>query len=250
MRQTFLLLITIISINVISAQNFDYQTDFKKLVEQSKDSLSPNNYEKLKLEFIKNGENFTNEKVIALMAGQTASKFYDAYGHIDNERSYQNAVRFPADTTYKYAKYYMSVNPISLSFNYGLWKTYEKDNDKNNAEKFKQRFNLLVKSVLTTGDGTNEKPYFVISPIDGQVIIRLYYGKEIGMMGSGEDTHGNFVDILEMVDGDNSKSLNFVIDHAMGLFRKQLKEVDEKDVEDKYEIDENGKVILKKQNRK
>ncbi|GAA0732513.1 hypothetical protein GCM10009430_45720 [Aquimarina litoralis] len=248
MKQTFLLLIIFISINIVSAQNFNYQTDFKKLVEQSKDIESPNNYEKLKTEFIKNGENFTKEKVIALMAGQTASKYYDAYGHISNERSYQNAVRFPADTTYKYAKYYMGVNPISLSFNYGLWKTYEKDKDKKNAEKFKQRFNLLVESILTTGDGSNEKPFFVISPIDGQVIIRLYYGKEIGMMGSGEDTHGNFVDILEMVDKENSKSLNFVIDHAMGLFRKQLKEASEKEIEDKYEIDENGKIILKKKN--
>src|SRR5690606_6758703 len=245
MKQTYLLIITFISINVISAQSFDYQTDFKKLVEQSKDTASQNNYEKLKIEYIKNGEDFTKEKVLALMAGQTASKNYDAYGHINNERSYQNAVNFPADTTYKYAKYYMGVNPISLSFNYGLWKTYEKDNDKNNAEKFKQRFNLLVGSILSTGDGSIKRPYFVISPIDGQVIIRLYYGKEIGMMGSGEDANGNFVDILEMVDGKNSKSLNFVIDHAMGLFRKQLKEVDENKVEDKFEIDENGKVILK-----
>lgn len=248
MKQTFSLIIIFISINVIGAQDFYYQTDFKRLVEQSKDSLSPNNYKKLKLEFINNGENFTKEKVIALMAGQTASEFYDAYGHVQNERSYQNAVKFPADTTYKYAKYYMDINPISLSFNYGLWKTYEKDNDKNNAEKFKQRFQLLAESILTTGDGSIENPYFVISPIDGQVIIRLYYEKEIGTMGSGENQYGNFVDILEMVDEDNSKSLHFVIDHAMGLFRKQLKEMDEQDVEDEYEIDENGKVILKNKN--
>lgn len=245
MKQNSLLIIALISLTSISAQNFDYQTDFEILVEQSKDNKSLNNYQKLKAQFIKNGENFTTEKVVALMAGQTASKYYDAYGHLNNERSYQNAVRFPADTTYKYAKYYMNINPISLSLNYGLWKTYEKDNDKKNAEKFKQRFNLLVESILTTGDGSNENPYFVISPIDGQVIIRLYYGKEIGMMGSGADKYGNFVDILEMVDGEHSKSLNFVIQHAMGLFKKQLKET-----KDKNEINKTGNKVLKKKSGK
>ena len=232
--------------NLTLAQDFDYQTDFKKLVAQSKEKDNPNNYEKLKAEFMQNGENFSKEKVIALMVGQTASKFYNPYEHIANERSYQNSAQFPADTVYKYADYYMKVNPISLSFNYGLWKTYEKDGDKVNSEKFKKKFNLLVESVLSTGNGTNEKPYFVISPIDGQVIIRLYYKREIGIMGSGSDPNGNFVDILEMIDGENSKTLYFVIEHAMSGIKEQLKQVDENEVEDKYEIDENGKVILKK----
>ena len=246
MKETFLLIITLISINVISAQNFNYQTDFKKLVEQSKDSLSPNNYNKLKTEFIDNGENFTKEKVIALMAGQTASEYYNAYGMINMERAYQVADKYSSDTIHKYVHKLLKIHPVNLSLNYGLWKTYEKDNEKENADKYKKRFNLICESILTTGNGTNEKPYFVISPIDGQVLIRLYYKKKIGIMGSGRDANDNFIDILEMSDGENSKSLSFVIDHSMALFREQLKEVEEKETENKYEIDENGKVILKK----
>ncbi|WP_082333634.1 DUF4919 domain-containing protein [Mangrovimonas sp. TPBH4] len=246
MRKTILLLIMGFVSNLILGQNFDYQIDFKKLVEQSKDSLSENYYEKLSAEFVKNGENFSKDKVIALMAGQTASKFYDAYGMIDMERSYQVADRFPADTIHKYADQFINVYPINFSLNYGLWKTYEKEKDKENAEKFKKRFELIAESILSTGNGTREKPYFVISPIDGQVLIRLYHKKEIGTMGSGDDVNGNFTDILELMDGENSRTLYFVIDHAMGLLRQQLKEVDEKEVEDEYETDENGKVILKK----
>lgn len=248
MKETFLLLITFITINVISAQNFNYQTDFKKLVEQSKDSESLNNYEKLKAEFIKDGENFTKEKVVALMAGQTASEFYDAYGMINMERAYQVAAKYSSDTIHKYVHKLLKIHPVNLSLNYGLWKTYEKDNEKENADKYKKRFNLICESILTTGNGTNEKPYFVISPIDGQVLIRLYYKKEIGMMGSGRDVNDNFIDILEMSDGENSESLSFVIDHSMSAFREQLKEVEKEETEDKYEIDENGKVILKKKN--
>ena len=67
----------------------------------------------------------------------------------------------------------------------------------------------------------------------------------IGMMGSGRDKQGNFIDILDMVDGANSKTLNFVIDHSMQLFREELKENEGKEIENKYELDENGKVILK-----
>jgi len=67
-------------------------------------------------------------------------------------------------------------------------------------------------------------------------------------MGSGRDVNDNFIDILEMSDGENSESLSFVIDHSMSAFREQLKEVEKEETEDKYEIDENGKVILKKKN--
>lgn len=47
----------------------------------------------------------------------------------------------------------------------------------------------------------------------------MYFKKEIGMMGLGNDLNGNFVDILEIVDEKESKLLNFVIDYVMGLFR-------------------------------
>jgi Domain of unknown function (DUF4919) len=245
MKQKVFFLFVIFTTNIVNGQDFNYQTDFKKLVEQSKDNKSDNYYIKLKSEFIENGENFSKEKVIALMAGQTASEFYNAYGMIELERNYQNADKFPSDTIYKHSKDLLQVYPTNFSLNYGLWKTYEKDADIVNAKKFEERFKLIAESILSTGNGTIEKPYFVISPIDGQVLIKLYFRKTIGMMGSGRDKEGNFIDILDMVDGDNSKTLNFIIDHSMKLFREELKENEGKEIENKYELDENGKVILK-----
>ena len=245
MKQKVFFLLVIFITNIVNGQVFNYQTDFKKLVEQSKDSKSDNYYIKLKSEFIDNGENFSKEKVIALMAGQTASEFYNAYGMIELERNYQNADKFPSDTIYKHSKELLQVYPTNFSLNYGLWKTYEKDADIVNAKQFEERFKLIAESILSTGNGTIEKPYFVISPIDGQVLIKLYFRKTIGMMGSGRDKEGNFIDILDMVDGENSKTLNFIIDHSMKLFREELKENEGKEIENKYELDENGKVILK-----
>jgi hypothetical protein len=245
MKQKVFFLLVIFITNIVNGQDFNYQTDFKKLVEQSKDSKSDNYYIKLKSEFIENGENFSKEKVIALMAGQTASEFYNAYGMIELERNYQNADKFPSDTIYRHSKELLQVYPTNFSLNYGLWKTYEKDADIVNAKKFEERFKLIAESILSTGNGTIEKPYFVISPIDGQVLIKLYFRKTIGMMGSGRDKQRNFIDILEMVDGENSRTLNFIIDHSMKLFREELKENEGKEIENKYELDENGKVILK-----
>ncbi len=246
MKKIISFTIVLLSFSTNIAQDFNYNTDFKKLVEDSKGIDSPNNYEKLKDEFIKNGENFTKQKVIALMAGQTASKYYDAYGMIDMERSYQIADKFSSDTIHKYSSEFLKIYPVNFSLNYGLWKTYKKDKDKINAAKYKKRFELIAESILSTGDGSNEKPYFVISPIDGQVLIRLYYKNGIGTMGSGRDPYGNFIDILQMVSKKESKPLSFVINHSMSRFRKQLKAAENKKSEAKYEIDENGRVIPKK----
>jgi len=124
MKQKVFFLFVIFTTNIVNGQDFNYQTDFKKLVEQSKDSKSDNYYKKLKSEFIENGENFSKEKVIALMAGQTASEFYNAYGMIDLERNYQNADKFPSDTIYKYSKDLLEIYPTNFSLNYGLWKSY------------------------------------------------------------------------------------------------------------------------------
>lgn len=226
-------------------QGFNYQKDFKYLIAQSKDKESPLYYDTLKLNFIENGENFTVENVIALMVGQTNSEDYNAYGDVELERNYQNAQKAPADTIFKYAPGYTKINPISLSVNYGLWKTYEKIKDKKQAEKFRKRFNILCEAVLKTGSGTQDNPYFVISPIDGQVIISLYWKKPILSMGSGVDKYGNFCDILEVMTDKKSEGLFFVVDHAMAMFRKEL-ESSKENPGGNYILDENGKLIERK----
>lgn len=119
----------------------------------------------------------------------------------------------------------LEINPINLSLNYGLWKTYEKEQNQADAGIFKKRFELLCETILSTGDGSSQKPYFVISPVDGMVIITKYLNKEITQMGSGEDERGYFLDILGYKDQSGDKTAHFVIDHSMADLSKILMEI-------------------------
>jgi hypothetical protein len=208
-----------------SAQTFSYQEDYPSLYKSSKDAESSFYYENLKNRFISEGEKFSKEEVIALLAGQTAQESYNAYGMVGLEKSFLAAEQFPADTILKYGEKVLEINPIDFSLNFGLWRAHVNLGNSIEASKYQQRFQLIAESILSTGDGTKEHPYFVISPIDGFVIITKYYEKAIGKMGSGEDSNGYFLDILEMGDGTDKKTLHFVIDHGMGALSKILSEI-------------------------
>ena len=96
-------------------------------------------------------------------------------------------------------------------------------------------------AMYNSGEGTSpDSAFFSLGPADGQNFIRKLLQSSIGVMGSGRDSHGNFVDILEMVWEDNetgekrSRTLYFQIQHATstmfdGLdFGKSEKEKPEK----------------------
>lgn len=220
---TFLL--SVISFGVFS-QNFTYSEDYPKYYKLSKIQDDANFYESLRSRFNEEGENFTKEEVIRLLIGQTAQKSYNAYGMVGLERSFLATDQVSPDTLLKYGKLVYEMNPVDLSVNYGLWMANAKIKNEQETKKYEARFKLIAESILSTGDGSKERPYFVISPIDGYVLITKYYEKEIGTMGSGEDSKGYFLDILEMVDAPDNKTLHFVIDHGMGGLSKILSEIE------------------------
>lgn len=84
---------------------------------------------------------------------------------------------------------------------------------------------MIVDAILWSGTGSNTHSYFVLSPIDGQTIISYIFGENIGTMGSGDDSNGYFLDMLDMEkEGQETKTLYFNIDHAVNNseFKKQI----------------------------
>lgn len=73
----------------------------------------------------------------------------------------------------------------------------------------------VVDAILWSGDGSYNSPYFVLSPIDGQTIIKYIFGESIGTMGSGSDKNGCFLDILEMNTEKESITQYFIIEHTI-----------------------------------
>lgn len=154
-------------------------------------------YDTLRNRFQRDDKTLTNDELVALQIGFSQKDGYNPYGDIDLDRAFiGSANREDTDTTVLYGTKYLQRNPVSLSAHFALWKAYEKRKENVLAEKYKIRFQRLVDSILSTGDGVN-KPYFVLSPIDGQILIRKYWNSDIGVMGPARDKKKNFLDMLE-----------------------------------------------------
>lgn len=159
---------------------------------------------------------------MALLDGQTAQKTYNPYGMVGLERTFLGAEQFPVDTVLKYGKLVQELNPVSLSLNFGLWKAYEKANNPEYAAVYKQRFDRICETILASGDGSSIRPYLVIFPVDGIVLISKYWKENLSQMGSSENEAGYFLDILTYKKGIDEKTLHFVIDHGMGSLSKMM----------------------------
>jgi hypothetical protein len=86
---------------------------------------------------------------------------------------------------------------------------------KDSSEFHKSKFLKIREAVLSTGDGSREVPFFVLNPIDGQILIKYIFGGAIGAMSSGRDKSGNFLDILAIeTEGKEIVTLYFNINHA------------------------------------
>jgi hypothetical protein len=198
-------------------QSFEYARDYPTISKATGKSTTHFFYDSLKNRFTRSSSLLSNEELIALQIGYTQRPEYNPYGDIDLDRTFISAASWAeTDTTVMYGTAYLQKNPVSLSATYALWKVYETRHNAALSGKYKVQFQALINAILSTGDGTVAHPYFVVGPIDGQILIRQYWQATIGVMGSGRDKQRNFLDMLDMTSADGkSKTVNFVIQHAV-----------------------------------
>ena len=138
----------------------------------------------------------------------------------------------------------LSNNPFNILGHREMSYVLGKLGNKAKADLHYSKFELIVASVLSTGDGTSyETSWFTLSPADGQWIIKLALRQEVCSMGSGSDKNGNFHDILgiKLEGTEECRDLFFNIETASkrmfgpeGLKSNKIKH--------KLDIDEKGKV--------
>ena len=201
MRNLTAFLILLICTCFISAQDkidFKYSRDYHRILELTKSDTSKLYYPNLYKRYIVGDTTLTNYEVLSLQIGYTDNENYWPYQDIETEREIWNL-----NEEKKYKKAIKSSNTL-LSRNpfymiacreksYALGKIGQKDS----ADYYFNRFNQIVLSDLATGDGKSyETSWFVISPADGQWIIKLPLEGKICFMGSGRDKDKNFHDIL------------------------------------------------------
>ncbi|MCB0497217.1 MAG: DUF4919 domain-containing protein [Cyclobacteriaceae bacterium] len=208
--------ITIISSSILFAQvTFNYHKDFKRILEQSKDKSSEFYYPKLLERFNRNDSTLTDLEVLALQIGFTANSNYKPYQTVSIEREIKDLVwKEKYEEALIECNKFLKTNPLNFTALMEKGFAYMKLG-KEGSELQKERFMIVLHSILASGEGTKDSPFFVLSPIDGQTLITHIFGESIGIMGSGTDANGNFLDILEMKKEDgSSKTLYFNINHA------------------------------------
>ena len=207
---------------------FDYHRDFQYYLSESSKTGSRYNYDVLLKRFQNEDKSIKKNEIIALMIGFTNNQNYHPYKNVDIEREIMELV---SDKDYnkalKQCEELLKTNPLNFTAlmeeGFSLWKI---NDDRSYFPSVRSR--MVVDAVLWSGTGSYSHPYFVLSPIDGQTIISYIFGGNIGRMGSGDDSNGYFLDILDMEkEGRETITLYFNIEHAINNseFMKQIDKV-------------------------
>lgn len=216
MKKSLVLWFALSSVTTFAQPVFDYATDFSILKELSRDSTSQYSYTRLLARFNDFDTTLTQREILGLMIGFTNDINYKPYHTVSEERALVNlALDGKFDEALKASSKFLARNPVNFSALFANSISHlETEGEK--AILHRERMLLLIDAILVSGDGSIEHPYFVLSPTDGQVLIRYIFGRRIGIMGSSHDKHDYFLDMLEMV-GENGepKRLYFNIDHAV-----------------------------------
>lgn len=223
MRQILPLLILLASFTAFGQEfEFDYHSNYDKILKQTNDSKNNLHYDKLLKRFQNNDTTLTDFEVLALLIGFTDDEHFKPYSYLSIERdiySLNGGGKFE-EALAKCDSFLMHV-PLSqqaiIEKSYACHKLGQADS----ARHYMTQFGRIMDAMARSGDGlTAETAYFSLGPVDGQNFIQKYTASGIGTMGSGSDKHGNFVDILEATWEDEesgekkSRMLYFQIQHA------------------------------------
>jgi len=210
---------------------FNYHQHFDSIAELTQKKRSELNYDLLLEKFQSVDTTMTNLEVLALMIGETKQDDYYPYELVHVER---RILTHSQNSEFKkglaLCDSVLSIHPIN--FTALLERAYILDKIEDVVEEKKAKFQFVstLDAVLSSGDGTIQYPIFVLSPMDGQILIRFIFGLNIGNTGSGEDEYGNFLDILEVINEEQGNmNMYFNIEHAVQrMFKEDLLEDFEK----------------------
>jgi len=196
---------------------FSYKEDFKKVLAKTKDQNDNLSYDKLLKRFTANDTTLTDFEVLALLIGFTDKPEYKPYQDLDTERE---VYKLNGEKKYQEgldsANKFLKTHPLSVKTLFEKSYSFHKLEQEDSAQYYLYQGRRIFKAMYFSGDGkTTENPSFALGPADGQDYIRKFVGAKIGVMGSGRDRSGNFLDILEAkFDDGQAMKLYFIIQHA------------------------------------
>lgn len=181
------------------------------------------NYEKLLTRFQSSDTTLSDFDVLSLMIGETQQDHYYPYDLVHVERDILTLAQNDHLTAgLALCDSVLDLHPLNFTALLERAYIFDQLGNKEEESNAKYQFVRVLESILSSGDGTIKQPIFVLSPMDGQLLIRFVFGLQIGTMGSGEDEYGNFLDILE-IENEEQGNLNmyFNIEHAVKRMFKE-----------------------------
>lgn len=199
------------------AQNgFDYHTQFKSILANTKDPNSDFYYTKQLQKFDANDTLQTDKEMLSLLIGYTAKPEYNPNfnQNIANEIFKLNESGSYKEAFAKASKI-LQKDPFNLlvliEMSYALTSLGKLEESKN----YKYRMFKIYKAMFYSCNGnSNLNPLFALHFKDGQYFIKYFIRWQLGKISSDIDTNGNFNEILEAKNDSKSVTYHFILQHA------------------------------------
>lgn len=206
----------IAQVNPVPPPHFDYQRDFKKLLEQTQDRESNFFYSKLLMRFLNRDSTLNNQEVLALMIGFTENPHYKPFEDMEKEQDVfdLNEAGKSEEALVK-AKQYLQTHPLSLRVLKEASYCYYMKKKNDSADYYMDLVDKIMTAMMYSGNGKKpESPMFSLGLADGESFI-----PNAGMKILNKDTdwnkNGLFMEIIDASkSGDDRIPYFFVIQHA------------------------------------
>lgn len=195
---------------------FNYQKDFKKILERTKNPNDILSFDKLYQRFSKE-LTMSEAEVLALLIGYTSQPEYKPYENLLHQRHiYDLNVSGNYVEALELGKEFIKNHPLNMRGNLEVAYSFQKLNELDSSEFYATKTKIIQNAMRSTGNGKTENTaMFSLSTADSKDFILTYIGAEIGTIGSSSDDNGNFIDVIQAKMKNGQKEYYyFNIQHA------------------------------------
>ena len=195
---------------------FNYQRDFKMILEKTKDKGSDLYYQKLLIRFLDNDSSLTRSEMLALMIGFTEQRNYKPYKNLTTEQEiYDLNENGEYEEALNMSKTYLQKNPLSLRILKERSYSYHQLRKKDSADYFMNQVEKVMNAMIYSGKGkTPETGIFSLGLTDGEHFIN-----NVGMTPANKTTSSPKSKVLMYIvdalsDEGTHTNYYFIIQHA------------------------------------
>jgi len=164
--------------------------------------------------FTKNDSTLSNKEILSLLIEFSKTDSYQPFELMVDEKIILREINEKNDLKSAKIKSKLLIEnqPYNLIANMGI-NLYEQIENNKNEYYSNSKYEKLINAILFSGNGSLEKPFFILSPLDKEIILRLviphksYNRKDIGIDDS------NTFDVIEIESKGSKRNYYFNVKH-------------------------------------